>query len=43
MNKSGDRLCEKAKNDMKSLFEVAEKTGQQNRMMSFPSHGSTPI
>ena len=43
MNKSGDRLCEKAKNDMKSLLEVAEKTGQQNRMMLFPSHGSTPV
>ena len=25
MNKSGDTLCEEAKNDMKSLLEVAKK------------------
>ena len=43
MNKSGNTLSEEAKNNMKSLLEVAEKTGQQNRMMLFPSHGSTPI
>ena len=43
MNKTGNTLSPEAENDLQSLRDVGKKNGQQNRMMLFPSHGSTPV